>query len=445
MKIPQEHQDKYFYHFTHIDNLDSIVENGFLSTNEKERLGLSHKDVANGNIQERRSNMKVTVGPGGKVHDYVPFYFCTRNPMLLSLVLSKNIDQMFMIFFAIPIKKIVDKEVVFTDASANTISPPNFYFDAIDLDKLNWDVILSQKWMPNEGEKNKKMAEALVYKSLPISDVSTIIAWNPYIKKHIKDTFLKKGVNCPNISFEPFYGKNFFFTKFAMGRGTETFTTGPILLRNKYDKVVENIIKKRSTIVNFRFKNVNDLLLQIDNDFCIIEELEGIYNLPTINEVHNETVSDHTLNVVNNLEEILFFIGAEEEEKDILKLSAYFHDIGKGPHKKWEKGKQLSFPDHPVDSLEMLERILVNEIKILSDDEIKMICFLVAYHDLIGEILGKGRDKMQLFDLIESEKEFDMLNCLNYADVLSFNNNWHTNYEDSISQLKKEFLDKLKK
>ena len=39
MKIPEKYRGRYFYHFTHIDNISSIVENnGLLSTNLKKKI-----------------------------------------------------------------------------------------------------------------------------------------------------------------------------------------------------------------------------------------------------------------------------------------------------------------------------------------------------------------------------------------------------------------------
>ena len=147
--IPQEYKNKYFYHFTHIENLESILKNGLLSTNKKNEYKISHTNIANETIQERRSEMNVTCSPYGKVHDYVPFYFTTTNPMLLGLVNRKNIDQPFIIFFAIPIEKILEKKVIFTDTSANTSTPPNFYNNPNDLKKLNWDAIFHPKSQDN--------------------------------------------------------------------------------------------------------------------------------------------------------------------------------------------------------------------------------------------------------------------------------------------------------
>ena len=124
--IPNDLKGRFIYHFTSLNNLESIISEGLLSTNLKIDNGVVHENIANNEIQERRKTMKVTCGPQGVVHDYVPFYFAKRTPMLLNIVKSKNIDQIDIIFLAIPIEKVMDRDVVFTDASANTTIPPNF-------------------------------------------------------------------------------------------------------------------------------------------------------------------------------------------------------------------------------------------------------------------------------------------------------------------------------
>lgn len=50
MNIPKEHRGRFFYHFTHIDNIESIVKNGLLATNVKKAMGIEHHNVANENI-----------------------------------------------------------------------------------------------------------------------------------------------------------------------------------------------------------------------------------------------------------------------------------------------------------------------------------------------------------------------------------------------------------
>src|SRR5262245_47303505 len=114
MPIPKEHQHRFIYHFTHLKNLPSIVRNGLLSPNEQRRLGIGHKSIALQGIQGRRATMDVTCGPNGVVHDYVPFYFCTRSSMLLSVINAKNVDQIFLVYLAIPITVLDRDDAVFT-------------------------------------------------------------------------------------------------------------------------------------------------------------------------------------------------------------------------------------------------------------------------------------------------------------------------------------------
>ena len=39
----------------------------------------------------------------------------------------------------------------------------------------------------------------------------------------------------------------------------------------------------------------------------------------------------------------------------------------------------------------------------------QVICKLVAYHDLIGDIIGKGRRIEELIDVVEDERDLNML------------------------------------
>jgi hypothetical protein len=448
MSIPTKYSGKYFFHFTHLNNLDSIVKHGILCTNKKETLGIQHLDVASESIQERRSNMDVTCDPRGKVHDYVPCYFCSNNPMFLSLVNSKNIDQQMMLFFAFKIDKLLTKNVVFTDASANTVIPPKFYNNPIDLAKLDWPAIESLKWSPRtDDERHKRMAEVLFLERIPINLIDSIIVWNDSIKNKVVKIFSDNKVIPPSISFTPFESKyHFYFTKFMIGQGNDSLITGPFFLKQGYKNAIKTIIEKRSVIDSnskFLFGNIEDAIQKIDTNFCSIEEMEGIFQLQTKNEIHFENVSDHTQKVVQKLVSSKYYQDLKEKDRNILKLSAYLHDIGKGPKSRWKDGIQPAYPDHPADAPEMLERILVEDFKDISEYEIKKICLLVTYHDLIGEIIGKGRDIQQLIDIIDDQKTLEMLAALNLADVSAISRLWKDEYNDGIEDVKNKVLEKI--
>ncbi|MGO4294540.1 type II toxin-antitoxin system toxin DNA ADP-ribosyl transferase DarT [Chitinophaga sp. RAB17] len=445
-QIPQEHLHRYFYHFTHIDNLSSIISNGLLSTNLKKEAGLNHVNVASYSIQERRSSMAVTCGPKGTVHDYVPFYFCSVNPMFLSLVNSKNVDQNDIIILAVPIEKLLADNVVFTDASANTSEPPTFYSNPQDLASLNWPEIDSQKWgCANEIKRHQKMAEVLVHQAVPLDFFKSIIVYNEKTKKKVIDIFDQSGKSSPKIEYSPIGRHNFFFTKFMVhGQENSLLVTGPRVLREKYENIVKTLIDNREKREkkDYLFADIADCLAKLKADFCAIKELKGIYKLETENDVHSENVSDHTLNVVEQLKKTEYYNKCSDSDKNILEISAYLHDIGKGPAEKWAKGKQPAYPDHPADAAPMVARILNEDFKNLSNYEIRMICMLVIYHDLIGEIFGKNRDPVQLQNIINDEKDFDMLSTLNMADIAAINWMWHAKYKAEIDAFKQDTLEK---
>lgn len=422
MRIPDKYKGRYFYHFTHIDNIESIVENnGLLSTNMKNEYGIGHHNVANMNIQNRRSEMKVTVGPGGVVHDYVPFYFASTNKMLLGLLNRKIVDQPYVVFIAVSIEKLLEEDVIFTDASANTNLPPQFYDNPDDLDKLDWSLIDSTKWgEKSEQELHSRMAEVLVYKHVPLDWIETYIVFNKIGKKKIENCYKNFGLHKPNISYDWFNNRSFFFTKFFFeDRKNETLVTGPLQLYEMYQDVVKYIVENRTEVDEEKciFDNIRDALLQIEEDFCSIKELADVCNLETSNSMHHESVSDHTKTVVNKLSSTQYYCYLGGRERAIVKLAAYFHDIGKGPREKWKGGVQTAYADHPRDALPMLARIFTEDFRSISYEDYRQICLLVAYHDLLGDIIGKGRSRIELEELRLSDKELYMLATLSEADI----------------------------
>lgn len=72
----------------------------------------------------------------------------------------------------------------------------------------------------------------------------------------------------------------------------------------------------------------------------------------------------------------------------------------------------------------MLVDIFTTQVREIDENEIITLFKLVCYHDLIGDILGNGRDEKQLFELIESIDELDMLFCLCKADIDSLYPEW---------------------
>jgi hypothetical protein len=422
MPISDEHKSRHIYQFTHLDNLPEILKHGLLSYNEKVRRGISHVSIASRSIQERRALMDVPIGPGGVVHDYVPFYFCSRSPMLLSFVNAKNVDQFYLLYLGAPIDILDSPKVVFTNASANTGMPPSFFSDPSELKNLDWKNIDSKKWgSPSDKDRQSRMAEALVHRRLEVTEIDHIIVWNKVIEEKVEEIYAETDLKTPAILFDGHNGRHFYYINFYEKGGRVSIVTGPICLHNEICTAVKNVVETRiqKSPEEPLFKNIEHAVDVLDEDFCKLPELNAINDLPTANKEHREDVGAHTRTVVDKLRNSEIYEELSCREKVLVDFAAYLHDIGKGKSPRDYQGRQKVDPDHPARGIPLVQRILTEDIETLNAEEVRQVIFLVAYHDLIGDIVGKGRDRKQLLDVIESAEDFDMLAALNCADVES--------------------------
>lgn len=450
MAIPDAHKGKYIFHFTDARNLDSIIKNGLLCTNEKNKRGIKHQNIANQSIQERRTNMDVTAGPGGKVHDYVPFYFSSINPMLLTLLNHKNCDQNLIIYLCIKIGRLDSDDAVFTDSSANTATPPTFYDDTSHLDDLKWDLIFCRKWkMESDDDKHRKMAEALIHTKVEVSEIDAIVVYNESIKQGVENAFKQNGIKAPAILYDnnqQMLKYGFYYTKFFFSdRKNETLVTGPCTLLSRYKTLVKEVMKERKTKRDsYPYTSVKALVDALDKNITVLPELKAAADVLQDYAPHNDSVGDHTKKVVEEMKKSDYYKNASDDLKNVLLLGSYLHDIGKGPASKWTDGKmKRAYPDHPADAIPTLGRILTEDIEMLNNDDIRRLCMLVVYHDIIGECYEKGRDKQQIADLIENEDDYDMLAAISIADATAVNGFWGRKIGRGAVSMKAEVM-KLK-
>ena len=374
--------------------------------------------------------MEVTAGPGGNVHDYVPFYFSSVNPMLLSKLLQKNVDQILIIYFGVKIQRLDEEDVVFTNASANTNDAPTFFSDTSDLNQLDWSIIDKRQWgkWTNE-EKHKKMAEALIHHRVDMADIDCIVVWNESVKKEVERILKDNNVVSPPIVFDgndKIKNYKFYYTKFFIpGQKNHTLVTGPQELLSNFQCLLKTIIEKRKGRANFTYLTIGELIIALDEDFSILPELKELADVHQNYPPHNDTVKNHTKQVVSAIKRQAYYHKTTAERKAILVLAAYLHDMGKGPKTKWVNGiMSRAYPDHPADAIPMLERILTEEVAILSDEDIRQICMLVVYHDIVGECMERGRDKEQIARVITNDEDLEMLFAIALADAEAIHPEW---------------------
>ena len=197
------------YHLTHINNLPSIIKRKSLWSHSRIKTHeISYNDVANQDVQTRRERTKIPVGMCGSLHDYVPFYFAPRSPMLY-VINRQHTSQQEMVYFMTNTTTIQQhcSDFVFTDAHAIR-RLTNFYTELKDLDKIDWTIMRAPVWADTDADPNRKarrQAEFLVYNEVPITACLGVAVHNNQVKHKIEQLLQQNGISLPVAVRRQFY------------------------------------------------------------------------------------------------------------------------------------------------------------------------------------------------------------------------------------------------
>jgi len=184
---------------THIGNLDAIFGAGaLLATSRLDADSAAFTNIAYDSIQVRRAAKRVPCGPGGCLHDYVPFYFTRRSPMLYTINWGNvpcDGGQGALVHLVSTVQKVSKAGLGFAFSDGHGIMAySNFYDDLARLDQLDWEVIASKNWADttDDGDrKRRKQAEFLVLDRLPLQLLSAVVVRTPERRNEV-ETLLKR-------------------------------------------------------------------------------------------------------------------------------------------------------------------------------------------------------------------------------------------------------------
>lgn len=184
------------YHITPFNNLTSILNSGgLIAINRLKEQQVSYTNIAYEQIQNRRAIKRVPCGAGGVLHDYVPFYFAPRSPMLYSIhkgnVPGYQDGQSSIIHLVVEIQAIANSNLdfVFTDGHA-VMDYSDFSDDLYDLNYIDWELMESKYWFDTDEDNSRKcrrQAEFLVHKFCPWTLVKEIGVVNDYMKRNVQN------------------------------------------------------------------------------------------------------------------------------------------------------------------------------------------------------------------------------------------------------------------
>lgn len=205
------------FHITAIANLPDICAAGaLLSKNSGASAGVAYQNIAHQGAQGARSVKPAPNPPGGVVHDYVPFYFAPRSPMLFAIdggrVEGCPWKQEDILHLETTVDRIATEGVpcVFYDRNA-TLAWCNAYTDLGRLDAIAWDLLTEAptldgfcKYWKTDSSKpqyadrmERRQAEFLVKDRVPLERIIRIGVIDDQRAKEVGAILAHHGVELP--------------------------------------------------------------------------------------------------------------------------------------------------------------------------------------------------------------------------------------------------------
>lgn len=205
------------FHITAIPNLPRIVKSEMLLSNRLlQKRNIAHANIAYQNAQGKRATKLVAKPPAGVIHDYVPFYFAPRSPMLMAVnegrVEGCPHRQEDIAHLATTVDAIVAANLpyVFYDYNA-TLSIATCYNDLEDLDKIDWKLFHESprldgycKYWHSRMDDPKyvrrmetRQAEFLVHGRVPLNVIESVGVYDAAKAEQVRTIFDEAGFDLP--------------------------------------------------------------------------------------------------------------------------------------------------------------------------------------------------------------------------------------------------------
>lgn len=195
------------FRIVHIDNIEWILDNGLYCRNSK-TIDPNYVDIGSVEIIDRRLQREVNVAPFGTLSDYIPFYFTPSSLMLLNVLTGHNVPQRShedIIILAVQLTNLAERGIkyVYTDRHA-LLKAARFFNDLGMLETIIfWHILQKRDFTRNNDDPEKLeryMAEALVFKFLPIDAVSSFACATPESTEKITQLLQKRNLGIKTIT-----------------------------------------------------------------------------------------------------------------------------------------------------------------------------------------------------------------------------------------------------
>lgn len=173
--MPAVPQPTPIYRLVHVSNLAALLARGRLHAPlHVPDDGRPYRTIHDTEVQANRRIKAVPCGPGGTVHDYLPFYFGPLSVMLLKLksgqVAGYAEGQEPLVYLRTTVQAVARAGCPFVFTDGHGLATFTRWFNNLDdLDEVDWSVVRNRFWhdTPDDNDrKRRKQAEFLVWQGL---------------------------------------------------------------------------------------------------------------------------------------------------------------------------------------------------------------------------------------------------------------------------------------
>ena len=196
-------RDRRIAHFTHVNNLRSIVAAGELACDGRAQDGRLVTEVGDARIKANRRRRIITAGAGGTVGEYVPFYFAPRSPMMYRIACDcrDSIPGRYqggdreLVYLSSTVGAVVSAGLAWVATDGNAAAEiSRSSTDLVESDQMiDWPLMQAERWHntpEDQDRQRRRMAEFLVHQAVPLSLVREVAA---YSEEHAKQARIALG------------------------------------------------------------------------------------------------------------------------------------------------------------------------------------------------------------------------------------------------------------
>ena len=203
--MPHNPEQTLLYHITDVANLPDILAAGGLHSDAVISQRGSAVVIGYAHIKQRRLQETTVDCCGGRfVGEFVPFYFCPRSPMLLTIN-SGNTGRpigcqqtIVHLVSRVSVASTLERPWAISDSNAGA-RYPSFYSSLTALEELDWGAINARQW---QGKASQKAAEFLVADFFPWTAFHSIGCHNKNVEAQVRN-LLKSQQHSPAVSIQP--------------------------------------------------------------------------------------------------------------------------------------------------------------------------------------------------------------------------------------------------